>query len=320
MNPRTIRWQAGVNLGLLLLTAGIVGPRPVFWSAGLAVIWILAFNLRYAYELSDRGRPARRMVGDRWVARFLGIGLIVPLLVAVILFALGYNPQVRVWDFTVNETASIVIGAATLFVLIICSSVVDWYYVRPRIDGVVGEPPCRSAGEVNWKSPTRWWYVHRTAATLAYFGFALLVALVVMLMLVREHPAAAGVIGGVGGIAGLLLIFAGNYRAQLPSVGQFILSPAFCLGDDLTYENFRGRDGRGFVLHVSLPVVKLVPLDDHGLPATGARFVERKNSDLNEAELKSRPTIACATACARLNPECVVGQERSDRRRHWLLV
>lgn len=309
-----------MNLGLLLLTAGLVGPRPVFWLAGLAVIWVLAFNLGYAYELGDRGRSARRMAGDRWVARFLGVGLVIPLLVAMVLFALRYNPQVRIWDFTVNETASILIGAAALFVLIICSSVVDWYYVRPRIDGVVREPPCRSAGEENWKWPTRWWYVHRTAATLAYFGFALLVALVVMLMLVREHPAAAGVIGGAGGLASLFLIFAGDYRAQLPSVGRFILSPAFSLGDDLTYENGRLKDGRGFVLHVAIPVVKLVPLDKHGLPSTGTRFVEPKNSDLGEAELKSRPMTACAVACAGLNPECVLGQERSDRRRHWLVV
>jgi hypothetical protein len=309
-----------VNLGLLLLTAAVVGPRPVFWLAGLAVIWVLALNLFYAFQLGDRGRCERRRTGDRWVARFLAAGLVLPLLIAVALFALGYNPQVRVWDFTVNETASIVIGASTLFVLIICSSAVDWYYVRPRIDGVLRDPPCRSAGKASWKSPTRWWYVHRAAAALAYFGFALLVALVVMLMLVREHPAAAGVIGGAGGLASLLLIFAGNYRAQLPSVGRFILSPAFCLGDDLTYENFRGKDARGFVLHVSLPVVKLVPLDEHGLPTSGTRFVEPKNSDLDEAELRSRPTIACAVACAGLNPECVVGRERADRRRHWLVL
>lgn len=308
-----------MNLGLLLLTAAVVGPQPVFWLAGLAVIWVLALNFLYALQLGDRGRCERRTHGDRWVARFLAVGLVLPLLVAVALFVLEYNPQVRAWDFTVNETASIVIGAATLFVLIICSSAVDWYYVRPRIDGVLRDPPCRSGGKANWKSPTRWWYVHRAAATLAYFGFALLVAVVVMIMLVREHPAFAGVIGGAGGLASLLLIFAGNYRAQLPSVGQFILSPAFCLGDDLTYENGRIRDGRGFVLHVAVPVVKLVPLDEHGRPTTGTPFVERKNSDLSEAELNSRPTTACAVACAGLNPECVAGRERSDQRRHWLV-
>jgi hypothetical protein len=320
VNPRTVRWQAGVSFLLLCLTAGVVGPRPVFWLAGLALLFVLSFNVRYSWELGKRGRSERRMTGDRWVARFLAAGLLLPLLIALLLFGVGYNPEVRVWDFTVNETASLVIGVAVLFVLIICSSVVDWYYVRPRIDGVLREPPCRSSGSADWKITTRWWYVHRGVATLAYFGFALLVSFVVMIMLVREHPAAAGVIGGVGGIISLLLIFAGNYRAQFPSVGQFILSPAFCLGDDLTYENSRGRDGRGFVLHVAIPVVKLVPLDNCGLPTTGTPFVERKNSDLGEADLDARPTIACAGTCARLNPECVTRHQRLDQRRRLVIL
>jgi hypothetical protein len=138
-----------------------------------------------------------------------------------------------------------------------------------------------------------------------------------MLMLVREHPAAAGVIGGVGGIAGLLLIFAGNYRAQLPTVAQFVLSPAYCLGDDLTYEAGKW-EGRGFVLHVAVPVTKLVPLDEKGQPGA-TPYVERKNSDLNEADLTSRHTTACASTCAHLNPQCVAELPRFDKRRHLLI-
>lgn len=249
--------------------------------------------------------------------RYLAFGLLLPVLVAVVLQLFGYNSDLRIWDFTVNETSSLFIGAATLFVLIVCSSVIDWYYIRPRIDGVVRTPPCQSSGSDTWKGPTRWWYLHRGIATLAYMGYALLVALVVMLMLVRVHPAAAGVIGGVGGLAGLLLIFAGNYRAQLPTVAQFVLSPAYCLGDDLTYEAGRWV-GRGFVLHVAVPVTKLVPLDENG-QRSGPNYVERKNSDLNEADLTPRHTIACKSACAHLNPQCVAEMPRLDQRRRLLI-
>jgi hypothetical protein len=319
VNPRTIRWQAGVTFFLLLLTLLIVGPRPVYWLAGLGLAWVVALNLRYAFELGDQGRPERRMYGDRWVARFCAVGLLLPLLIAIALGIFGFNPQVQIWDFTVNETATIVIAGALLFVLIICSSTIDWYYIRPRIDGVIREPPCRSSGSA-WKSPTRWWYVHRGVATLAYFGFALTVAFVAMVMLVREHPAAAGVIGGVGGIASILLLFAGNYREQLFSaVGKFVLSPAFYLGDDLSFTGGRISTGRGFVLHVAIPVAKLVPLDAEGMP-TGVPFIERRNSDLDEAELESRSTVACVEGCARMNPECVFGLERLDCRRRLLVL
>jgi hypothetical protein len=299
------------------MVAFLVAPLTVIWLAGSALILVLAFNFGYAHALQDGGRPTRRMLGDRWVVRFLAFGLLLPLLVAIVLWLFDYNRNLQIWDFTVNETSSLLIGAAALFILIICSSAIDWYYIRPRIDGAVCAPPCRSSGSDTWKGPTRWWYLHRGLATLAYMAYALVVALVVMLMLVREHPAAAGVIGGVGGIAGLLLIFAGNYRAQLPTVAQFVLSPGYCLGDDLTYEAGKWG-GRGFVLHVAVPVTKLVPLDENGQPS-GPAFVERKNSDLNEADLTPRHTIACEGGCAHLNPQCLADLPRLDQRRHLLI-
>ncbi len=319
MNPRTVRWQACVTAGLLAVVLTVAGPAPVLWLCGGALTFATALNAGYAWSLQRAGRPRRRIVGDRWVARYIGFGVGLPFVAAVVLQLLGYDPHVKVSDFSVSETSAMLIDGATLFVLILSSSLVDWYYVRPRIDGVVCEPPCRSSGSDRWKRPTRWWFLHRGLATLAYMGFALVLALVVMLMLAREHPVTATVIGGVGGIAGILLIFAGRYRSEIPTVAQFVLSPAYCLGDDLEYEAFRWK-GRGYVLHVAVPVTKLVPLDDAGLPTTGTPFIERKNSGLAEADLTSRRTIACSGTCARLNPQCVFGLPRFDCMRHWLIV
>lgn len=307
-----------MNAVLLLATGLVVAPAAALVLAGLVLIWAMALNVGYAYSLGDRGRSDRRMHGDRWVARYIVLGLLGPLAVAVGLLIAGYDQNVQVWDFNVNETSALLVSPTVLFALIISSSVIDWYYIRPRIDGVVCSPPCRSSGSDTWKNPTRLWYLHRGLATLAYMGFAVAVALVLMLMLVREHPAAAAVIGGVGGIASLLLIFAGNYRSQLPTVAQFVLSPAYCLGDDLRYEAHKWG-GRGFVLHVAVPVTKLVPLNDEGLP-TGTPFVERRNSDLGEADLASRETQTCAERCAELNPQCTAESLRGDRRRHYLVV
>jgi hypothetical protein len=318
VNPRTIRWQASVMAPLLLLVILAVAPGAGVWIIAPALVLALALNAGYACSLGARGRPEGRVLGDRWVARFVAAGLIAPALVAIVLVAAGYNPRVHVWDFTVNETATLAISAAILFTLILLSSLVDWYYIRPRIDGVVCAPPCRSSGSDTWKRPTRWWLLHRGLATLAYMAFALVVALVLMLMLVRDHPAAAGVIGGVGGIAGLLLIFAGNYRSQLPIVAQWTLSPAFCLGDDLTYEGRRGPE-RGFVLHVAVPVTKLVPLDRDGT-RSGGDFVERKNTALAEADLTAQHTVACKQGCAKLNPRCVFQDERRDAKPRLLVV
>lgn len=313
MNPRTILWQSAVTSALLIATAFLVAPATTLVIAGLGAVGAMLLNSSYARALGPRGRPSRRIDGDRHVIACLGLALVAPTAVALVATETDVGSHINVWDFTDAEVTAIMIGACALFVLILLSSLIDWYYIRPRIDGVVWRPPCRSSGDPRWKRVTRRWYLHRGLATVAYVLFALLVALVIMLMLVREHPAAAGVIGGVGGIASLLLIFLGEHRSQLPTVATFVLSPRFSLGDDLGYDP-DGRSRRGFVLHVAVPVAKLVPLDDDG-KRTPTAFVERRNSELAASELEARVCVACDSGCAKLNPECVVGDVRLDSRR-----
>jgi hypothetical protein len=313
LNPRTILWQSAVTAALLIATVFLVAPATTLLVGGLGLVCALLLNSSYARVLGQRGRPARRIEGDRHVIGCLALALIAPMGVALVASQTDVVHDVEVWDFTRAEIAAIMVGACALFVLILLSSLIDWYYIRPRIDGVVWRPPCRSAGDRRWKRVTRRWYLHRGLATVAYVLFALVVALVIMLMLVREHPTAAGVIGGVGGIASLLLIFLGEHRSQLPTVATFVLSPRFSLGDDLRYDP-DGRSRRGFVLHVAVPVTKLVPLDDHGR-RTPTAFVERRNSELAASELEARVCVACDAGCVKLNPECVVGEVRFDSRR-----
>jgi hypothetical protein len=170
VNPRTIRWQACVTVALLLIVTFVATPSATGWLTCVALLLAVALNAGYAYSLQDRGRPPRRRHGDRWVARYIAFGFGVPLVVAVVTHVAGYEPHVHVWDFNVAETSALAIAGGALFVLIMLSSLIDWYYIRPRIDGVVCEPPCRSSGSDRWKRPTRWWYLHRGIVTLAYMA------------------------------------------------------------------------------------------------------------------------------------------------------
>ena len=204
VNPRTIQWQAIIT-GVLLITVTVLSsPVTTFGrlaATGLALALFL--NATYAHALGSRGRCKRRIQGDRRVVGDLAIAFGAPIVVSTIFVLDGKNASFAAWRFTTAETSALLVTAATLFDLL--SSLVDWYYIRPRIDGVVWESPCRSSGQPRWKRVTRRWYLHRGLATVAYIVFALTIALIIMLMLVRENPAAAGVIGGVSGIAGLLL-------------------------------------------------------------------------------------------------------------------
>lgn len=63
--------------------------------------------------------------------------------------------------------------------------------------------------------------------------------------------------------------------------------------------------GRGYVLHVAVPVTKLVPLDDAGMP-TDVPLSSARTPTWPNAELSPGITTACDTQCCELNPECVV--------------
>ena len=324
MNPRTVLWQSLANAVILGLIIAFARPGLAIWLAAIGVLLGGVLNAGYARVLGTRGRSSRRILGDRLVAAYMGISLVAPLVAAVLADSAGVRPVTEFWGFRHEEVEAILTAAGALFLVVLLSSLVDWYYIRPRIDGVVCEPPCRATKEQKapWKRVTRRWYIHRGLATFAYILFAIAIACIVMVMLVREDPAAAGVIGGVSGIAGLLLIFAGPYRSELPAVAKWALSPAFVLGDDLEFEGIR-KAKRGYVLHVAVPVVKLVPLDESGRPID-APFIEPKNSQLEDAELLPKPTTACDQRCAGLNPEClrrhVKANRRIDRRRRLLIL
>ncbi len=324
MNPRTILWQSLATGAILALMIAFASPGLAIWVSAIALALAITLNAGYAHALGKLGRSPRRIQGDHLVSAYVGVGLAAPLLAAVLAQVAGVHPGIAFWGFRHLEIEALLTSCGALLAVVLVSSLIDWYYIRPHIDGVVCEPPCLASKDHKgpWKRVTRRWYIHRGLATFAYILFAIAVAVIVLLMLIREDHAAAELIGGISGIAGLLLIFAGSYRSELPTAAKWALSPGFYLGDDLTYEGAQ-RTKRGYVLHVAIPVVKLVPLNERGHPM-GASFLEMKNTVLAEGELTTRPTIACEGGCAELNPECLrresEANERVDFRRRLLVL
>jgi hypothetical protein len=324
MNPRTILWQSLATGAILALMIAFGNPALAIWVSAIGLAVAIALNAGYAHALGKLGRSARRIGGDHLVAAYVGVGLAAPLLAAVLTQVTGARPGIAFWGFRHLEIEALLTACGALFVVVLVSSLIDWYYIRPRIDGVVCEPPCLADKDHKgpWKRVTRRWYIHRGLAAFAYILFAIAIAVIVLLMLIREDHTAAELIGGISGIAGLFLIFAGSYRDELPTAAKWALSPSFYLGDDLTYEGAQ-RTKRGYVLHVAVPVVKLVPLDEEGYPLDSP-FLEMRNHVLAEGELTPRPTLACQGGCAELNPEClrreVEVNERVDFRRRLLVL
>jgi hypothetical protein len=311
------------NLGLLGLVT--IFARPVL-GASLAAVGLVAavlLNVGYARALDTKGRPRRRVLGDHLVAAYVAGGLLAPFIGSVAAAAMGIHPVVRFWGFSHTEIEVLLATSSALSITSLLASLADWYYIRPRVDGLVLEPPCRASDrqKMYWKRVTRRWLLYRGFVAFAYTAFVLTVAIVVMGMAVRQYPAGAATIGGLGGLAGLLLILSGGYRSEMPIIARWVLSPAFVLGDDLMFEGLR-RPRRGYVLSIAVPAIKLVPLDSKGQP-TDVPYMETPTSRLDESELITRSTTACAEKCARLNPECLCdgidANRRLDRRGRLLI-
>ena len=323
MNPRTILWQTVTTTIILVLLTAIGAAWIALAIALLGMLGALALNAQYATVLGTQGRTRRRIAGDRVVAAEWATAFGAPLVVAAVSIVGGWEPHVHIWRFGETALAALLTIGGTFGLIVMLSSLTDWYYIRPRLDGVVWDPPCRAKTKhekARWKRVTRRWYIHRGIAALSYFGFALGVAAVVIVVLAEHAPAIAGAIGGISGIASFLLFLAGTYRTEIPIVVKWSQSPAFYLGDEIEYWT-HGQRRRAYVLHVAVPVVKLVPIED-GQPTD--RVTEPKNSQIAAAEVERYPSSLCDGGCRGLNPECLHAISAKsvrcvDKRRHLIL-
>lgn len=319
-----ILWRVLASLALLGLVIAVASPDLAIWLAAIGLVSTVILNAGYAHALGTKGRPRRRVLGDHLAAAYVVGGLFVPFMGAAAATVLGAHPTVAVWGFRHEEIEALLAMASSLAIIMLLVSLIDWYYIRPRIDGLVWDPPCRAAYDkkMRWKRVTRRWFLYRGLTAIAFRAFLVGVAVIVMGMLVREDPADAAMIGGFGGLTGLLFLFAGAYRSELPTIARWVLSPAFVLGDDLVYEGYGGLK-RGYVLSVGAVGVRLVPLNQAGQP-TDVASTEMRTSRLDAADLMPRSTTACADRCAKLNPDCICGDEdvdhRIDLRRRLLIL
>ncbi|MEO7895581.1 MAG: hypothetical protein ABIR57_15345 [Aeromicrobium sp.] len=71
----------------------------------------------------------------------------------------------------VTNIGILFVGLSTLLTIVFVSSLIDWFYVRPRRDGLVCLPPCWEPANERWYRVTRTWIRHRMIADLAFATF-----------------------------------------------------------------------------------------------------------------------------------------------------
>jgi hypothetical protein len=288
--------------------------------AGL--LWVLLLNHAYGRKLGDKPRTSRRAKGDKAIARQVAISYITPSAIALAALAIGKGARPNFGVITITDIQVFFAIASVMLLSWLASSHVDWYYIRPRIDGVVVAPPCQTSRDVMWKGVTRKWYLHRAIASAVTGGAVIAVALLVGIALGEQWPKALAELGGFAAIFTLgALLLRGEWQ-NFDSTVAMIREPLYWLGDDLRYETDMWKE-RGFVLHVAIPVTKLVPLEfDSGVLKPDPTPVTESASLLTSVRRKSSRLAGCGSAaeCKALNPECVFYEKKDVPGRKRLLV
>jgi hypothetical protein len=292
----------------LALASAILGLTPVHLEAIvlallLAAVW-LVLNASYAHALDGRGRSAGEDGGpdrqrqDRRVRRQAVMAVAVGLAAGVA----GSHVQ-DLWLWHDRTLLTVCFGAlGALAWVIYASSLVDWYYVRPRIDGIVRRPPCLSSGDEAWGDLMRLWYLHRAIAE-----FLAIVAVIAafssfvgaMIAGTDDLPTAAAVALPTGAAGALVLLT----QAALSTLRHRALNrPWVWIGDEL-------RDGNGwraYVLHLNMSGV-LVSVWDPRRRRWG-REREIAHERLDAQSIEPAHFDGCSRyggeRCCQVNPGC----------------
>lgn len=255
MNPGTVLGQS-IALCITTSTLAILDlPVATLLMCTAGLLWVLWLNYAYGRKLGNKPRTSRRAKGDKVIARQVLISYLTPAVIAAAVLMIGKGVQPSAGIITTTDIQVFLVIASITLLSWLVSSHVDWYYIRPRIDGVVVPPPCRTSRDTMWKGVTRKWYIHRAIASAVTGGAVIAVALLVGITLGEQWPKALAEIGGFAAIFALgAFLLRSEWRNFHPTVAM-IREPLYWLGDDLRYETDMWKE-RGFVLHVAIPVTK----------------------------------------------------------------
>jgi len=213
-----------------------------------------------------------------------------PPLVAAVLVEADVVSQIHV-----DPLWAVMVGMTT-GVMVVCfiSSLVDWYYVLPRRDGLVGSPPCRAPEEERWRRVTWFWFLHRFVAAVATIGGVYVIAICLGIWLYLRYPEVSGGAGGVPVLVGVVTFFGRSYLRYIGQVWQRLISSSAGLGEHLE-TRVEGHPLSGYVLNVSIEQVDLLKEND--------TLTHASHRDIAKSCHHNNRTALCRKRCVRGNAD-----------------
>jgi hypothetical protein len=181
-------------------------------------------------------------------------------------------------------------------VAIFVSSLIDWYWVLPRISGIVRKAPCEEAGGQRWARVTGVWLFHRGVATTVV---AASLPGIFVYMGEQDRASARGtwfVVAWIVATATFGFLNAAGRALWLA------LNPRLHVGDTLDVHNRLCH-----VVDVSLQGAKYVKRREADDPRTA--FAQKSDGsisldDFGRFERTEDASAPCAQGCAKINWYC----------------
>lgn len=240
-----------------LLAVVLGSPVPVIGIVAASLVWAIAHWGVYAYKLRafGRARSPQRASGDRVVSVETFACACVLGAAGVVAVTGGWHPHASGVSVT-HLAQGFAVGAGG-FGLLLASSVFDWYWIVPRRDGLLCEPPCLTSGARQWRRLTKAWLWHRCIATIVgtllfVIGIALLVWAFAPHVPIDGASGPAAFAGALGVTAAVLKFT--PYSEALGSWSAFG-PPILCVGDKLNGLAASGKRVDGMLLDISLDQV-----------------------------------------------------------------
>lgn len=274
MKPQHAMTFQAIVVGTALALLALVGRTEAAYANG--VYFLIAGALYGSYRVTTRSPfrpiPDHRKRLDQLVGRqtlVTGVTGLASLLL-VISFDVGPYHPTRILAVVL---AAVVIGSLALFL----SSLVDWWWILPRISGITRPAPCQCSSGETWVGVSCIWLFHRGLATVIVSG-ALTAIPAYMAYTSTGHTATAYGVGAA--IFGGTL--AGFYSGALIALTQS-LSPKTRLGDLVMVDT-----QAAYVVDLEVSGVSYKLLDENDRYTAG-RFVRKKSGSYNLSDIKHHP-------------------------------
>jgi len=142
-----------------LVLRGFVATAAIVATA-VGLIGLTLDATYVARRRKDRLLDHRHHLDQVVRAQYLGLGIVVAG-AAIAIGRLTSSPL----DHAANPIQALIVGVAIAGPTIYVSSLIDWYWVMPKVSGMTGTAPCERAERSTIRGVTKIWLFHRAAAT-----------------------------------------------------------------------------------------------------------------------------------------------------------